>query len=443
MTSDDLLNADRRHLWHPYTDIDAVEGGELPVIARAEGVCLYTSDGKPLLDGISSWWACSLGHGHPKLVEAVRTQAGILQHSILGGMSHPNAIMLAERLAQVTPAGLDRVVFAGDGASAIEAALKMSLQYWSNTGRPERVSFVSLRDAYHGDTLGAMGVGHLPRFHRPFENVLKVAHRADSPHCFHCPCDKTPGQCDIECFRSMEEVVSSHAATTAAVIVEPICQGAAGMRIYPAEYLRRLRALCDEHDILMIADEVAVGFGRTGTMFACDQARGAGISPDIICLGKALTGGYLPMSAAVATDAIYDSFRDPVGGDGTFYHGHTFCGNPITSALALAVLDVYRDDDIVAASRPAAARLAEAVKRIGELDCVAQSASLGMMSAIEIAPEAGGAELASRVCRKAVELGLFVRPLEDIIYLWPPLVTTVDEMDEMVGILEEAIASAV
>ena len=434
---DELRQKDLHHLWHPYTDIAKFEGTGFPIIERAEGVYLYDDRGRALMDGISSWWCVNLGHSHPRLIEAIRRQAGTLQHSILGGMSHSGAILLAEELARIAPKGLRRVLFASDGASAVEAALRVSLQYWANVGRPERRRFVSLEDAYHGDTLGAVGVGYVEAFHAPLKHVLGESLRAESPHCFHCRRGESPGGCDVGCFQSMERIVREANDTVAAVIIEPICQAAAGMRIYPAEYLRRLRRLCDECGVLLIADEIAVGFGRTGRMFAMEHA---GVSPDILCVGKALTGGYLPMSAALVTDRIYEAFRSVGADDRTFYHGHTFSGNPLASAVALAAVKTYEDERILPECRATAKRLASGIERLSTLGSVANTATQGMMSAVEISPRAGGAALAARIAAKALDLGLFIRPLGSILYLWPPLVTTRAELDQMLAIFGQAVA---
>lgn len=424
------------HLWHPYTDIAAFEQVDCPLIVRAQGAYLHDSEGRALLDGIASWWCVNLGHGHPSLVAAIRDQAAILQHTILGGQAHPRAMELAARLAGLAPGDLTRVFFAGDGASAVEAALKIALQFWTNKGEEGRTRFICLEDGYHGDTLGAVGVGFVPAFHRPFEPVIRRAHRAPSPHCAQCPCDRQPETCDVECFAGMEELIRRHHAETAAVILEPLCQGAAGMRIYPGEYLRRLRRLCDEFGLLFIADEIAVGFGRTGSMFACEHA---GVAPDMMTVGKGLTGGYMPMSATLVAGRIYDSFRSTADQDRTFYHGHTYCGNPITSALALAALDVYEEEDIPACLTPRITQLAEGMHVLGPLLAGSRVSTLGMIGTVELNTAAGGMERARRVAGRARELGLFVRPMGPAIYLWPPLNITEDECGRMLQILEQAV----
>jgi adenosylmethionine-8-amino-7-oxononanoate aminotransferase len=435
----DLRERDLRHLWHPYSAVESLEAAPFPIIERAEGVYLHDIDGRAILDGIASWWACNLGHSHPRIVEAIRRQAATLQHSILGGMSHPRAIELAERLTTIAPSGLSRVFFASDGASAVEAALKIAVQYWSNRGVAGRHEFACLADGYHGDTLGAVGVGFVPGFHQRFAEVVHRGQAALSPHCFHCPMGKTPETCDGECFGSMERILRERRDHLAAVIVEPLCQGAAGARIYPAEYLRRLRRACDECDVLLIADEIAVGFARTGALFACELA---GVAPDMMCVGKGLTGGHMPMSATLVTEAIFDAFRSAPGEDRAFYHGHTYCGNPIAAAAALAALDVYEEENIVEVCRRRAVELAAGFERLARLPTVAQSATLGMIGSLEIGEEAGGAAQAKRVARRALELGLLIRPLGAVIYLWPPLTATPTELDRMLSILAEALTSA-
>jgi adenosylmethionine-8-amino-7-oxononanoate aminotransferase len=377
----------------------------------------------------------NLGHGHPKLIEAIQKQAPVLQHAILGGMSHPNAIKLAERLAQITPGNLRRAFFCSDGASAVEAALKIAVQYWANVGEKGRSRFVGLEEGYHGDTLGAMGVGYVEAFHKDYRDVVRPAYRAVSPHCLQCPRGKRPETCDIECFASMEQVLKTNHREIGAVIVEPLCQAAAGIRIYPEEYLRRLRRLCDHYHLILIADEIAVGFGRTGHMFACERA---GIVPDIMTVGKGLTGGYMPLSATVVNDTIYDSFRNKGDGhDRTFQHSHTFGGNPIITGLARAALDVYESEHVLERCQPRIKQLAEGMAEIASLLPGSKWRALGMMGVVEISDACGGARRASEIVRKCYELGLFLRPRGRAIYLWPPLTVTEEELGRMVEIVGE------
>lgn len=424
-----------RHIWHPYTEMSAFQHAEFPIIERAEGCTLYDIEGRALLDGISSWWCVNLGHSHPRLIQAIQQQAEQLQHTLLGGMSHPRAIELAERLARVVPDGLGHAMFAADGTMAVEAALKIALQYWNIRGETGRTRFVALQDGYHGDSLAAVGVGYIEQFHRPFRNALQPALTASAPRCAQCPHQCKPESCAAPCFAEMESLIHFHQAECAAVIVEPLCQGAAGMRIYSAEYLRRLSALCRAYRLPLIADEIAVGFGRTGAMFACGLA---GIRPDILCLGKGLTGGMLPMSATLVTDEIFDTFRSQDGQSRTFYHGTTFCGNPITSAVALAALDVYEEERILERVQESAPKLREGMDVVAGILEHSPLSTLGMIASIEIDESAGGANRASRIVQHACRLGLFIRPLGNTVYLWPPLNTCPEELRRMTDILEEA-----
>jgi adenosylmethionine-8-amino-7-oxononanoate aminotransferase len=429
---ENLRKKDIDYIWHPYTEISNLEKSNFPIIDKAEGCYLYDMNGKALMDGIASWWCVNLGHSHPRLIKVIQEQAQKLQHVILGGMSHPNVIKLAEKLAQITPKGLKHSFFASDGASVVEASLRMALQYWKNIGEQERTKFISLQDGYHGDTLGAIGVGYVELFHKELEEVIHKSYKAKSPHCAKCPFNRHPDSCDVECFDSMAGLIKQHHKETAAVIIEPLCQGAAGIRIYREEYLSRLRTLCDEYNLLLIADEIAVGFGRTGQMFACEKA---GISPDIMTLGKGMTGGYLPMSVSITNDRIYDSFRDGK----TFYHGHTYCGNPITSALALEALSVYDEEKILSKITPLIRQLDEGIHRLVSLLPKSFASTMGMIAKIEISEEEGGAKRAKQITGKALQMGLFIRPLGPVVYLWPPLIVTPDELDKMINLLKEAI----
>jgi len=432
----ELRNSAIKHLWHPYTDIEPFENKDFPIVEKAEGVYLYETDGKKLLDGIASWWCVNLGHSQPRLVKAIQDQAGKLQHSILGGMSHPNAIKLAEKISEITPGDLNHVYFAGDGASATEAALKISLQYWCNIGVKNRTKFICLEEGYHGDTLGAVGVGYVELFHKNFEPVIQKSYRACSPHCADCPYGQIPGKCDVECFESMEKLIIDHHEETAAVILEPLCQGAGGIRIYPEEYLRRLRKMCDKYNVLLIADEIAVGFARTGYMFACQRA---GIVPDLMLIGKGLTGGYLPMSAAVVTEKIYNSFRSDKDHDRTFYHGHTYCGNPICSNLALEALALYEEIDILNLIKPRIVQLDKGMREIGKMLNDSTVLTVGMIGVVEINQKAGGKIRAAEIASKARGLGLFIRPLGASVYLWPPLISTEQELGEMISIFKKSV----
>lgn len=394
---------EQRHLWHPYTKYSAVEAG-LPEIVRGEGIYLFDAEENRYTDAIASWWCCALGHGHPRIVEAIRRQAGELQHSILGNLSHPRAEELAERLAALMPTPDRHVLFASDGASAVEAALKIALQYRSNTGYPERKRFAYLEEAYHGDTLGAVSVGYLEGFHKPFEPVLFPA--------FEVP---VPLSCSVAeaCFLKTASLFEERRDELTALIVEPLCQGAAGMRMYSPAYLRRLAELCRKMGVLLIADEIATGFGRTGRMFAFEHA---GINPDIVCVGKALSAGYLPISATIVKDEIYRTFSDTPE-DHSFYHGHTFCGNPIAAAAALETLRVYEEEHIwekAAALEDVFRAVLEPLKtRPG----VREVRVLGAIAAVELDSAAAARTVRDRLLSRRI----LARPLGTVVYLMPPL----------------------
>lgn len=430
------------NVWHPYTNMMNFQDTGFPVIEKAQGSFLYEIGGKKLLDGISSWWCVNLGHSHPALVNAIKEQSEKLQHCILGGMSHLKAIELAEKINEIAPMEKSHVFFAGDGSCAVDAALKISMKYWKNLENRKRVKFISVAEGYHGDTFGAMGVGFIRDYHWDFEENMHKAFRAIPPHCAKCPFRKHPDSCDIECFKSMQNLIDVHYDETAAIILEPLCQGASGVRIYPEKYLHLLRAECDKHDILLIADEIAVGFGRTGEWFASAKA---GIVPDIITIGKGLTGGYLPMSAAVVKDYIYDTFKyDPDWKSEfgeppkSFMHGHTFCGNPITAALASTTIDVYKEEKIFEAIPEKSELLEKGFKKLSEILDNSFYRTLGMIASVEINKSCGDEECAKRITKEARDLGLFIRPLGNVIYLWPPLNCSNAELNEMINILHKA-----
>ena len=435
MTNEAYWRRDKSAVWHPYSYIADVEAEPFPVIVRGKGVYLFDADGNRYIDGISSWWACNLGHGHPRIVEAIKRQAETLQHSMIGGLSHNTIIELSERLIAVCPTGLTRAFYASDGSSAVEAGLKIAVQYWRNVGKAQKTGFASLEGGYHGDTLGAVSVGMVESFHSVCRPLLFDTHKAVSPNCRQCPMGRKPGACDIECFSSMEDILAEHHDTLAAVIVEPLNQAAAAMRIYPARYLSRLSALCQEHGVLLIADEIAMGYGRGGTMFACEHAS---ITPDIMCLGKGMAAGYLPISATVVTDDIYSSFRDQPHADRTFYHGHTFTGNPIAAAAAIETLKVYEDERILENMAPLIESLASHLSAFADMDMVVDVRQVGMVGAIET-DTPSDPTFTRRVCTETRKRGALLRPLGNTLYLWPPLNITHQELADLSEILMDSM----
>lgn len=401
-------------IWHPYTRRSAERDG-FPIMARGEGIYLFSEDGTRYVDATSSWWACALGHGHPRIVAAIQAQAAQLQHSILGNLSHPGALKLARRLSALT-GGSRRVHFGSDGASAVEAALKIAVQYWDNLGVSDRHGFLSFTDPYHGDTLGAVSVGYMESFHRPFQPLLFPVHRVPAPDCSACDRGRRPGTCNGSCFDAMRLAIRSHARELAAVVVEPLCQGAAGMRMYAPSYLEQLAACCRQYDVLLIVDEIAMGFCKTGRMFAYEHA---GIRPDIVCVGKAVTAGALPLSAAIADDRIYQTFDDD-GRDGTFYHGHTFAGNPIAAAAALEALAIYEEEDLAGRAAQLGDLVESQLVPLAALPHVRDVRCLGMIGAVEF----DSADRARSLALALREERILVRPLGPVLYLMLPLIVT-------------------
>lgn len=418
------------HIWHPYTRFSAVGEG-LPRIVRGDGLHLIDDAGNRYLDAVSSWWACSLGHSHPRIVEAIQQQASQLQHSILGNLSHPPAEEVAHKLAHLMPSPDRHVLFASDGASSVEAALKVALQYAHQTGRATRTKFVSLREAYHGDTLGAVGVGYLEEFHRLLRPALNEAWRLDIPNCQGCRAT----DCGTPCFAGVTDFLQEREQQIAGVIVEPLCLGAAGMKMYGPAYLREMAHVCRDLRIPLIVDEIAMGFGRTGRMFAFEHA---GIDPDMVCVGKAITAGYLPLSGLIVRDDIYDTFSDTPE-DHTFYHGHTWSGNPIAAAAAAATLAVYEDEDIVTQAAESGRLLADLLHPLANRSGIQDVRTLGMIGAVELAPAPCTPPRARQVQYLLRERGCLLRPLGSVLYLMPPLNISRSDLTRMVELLKDCI----
>ena len=423
-----LIDRDRACLWHPYTQM-LTRPDPVP-IARGQGVYLYTEDGRRLLDGISSWWVNIHGHSHPALNEALAAQARQLEHVIFAGCTHRPAVALAEGLLEVLPSGLSRIFYSDNGSTAVEVALKLACQYWANRGEPSRRTFIALHHAYHGDTVGAMSASEDSVFTRPFTPLLFRVARAHAPYCYRCPLDLQRETCGIACLGDLASLLTEHAGSVAAVLIEPMLQGAGGMIVWPSEFLSGVRQLCDRHAALMIADEVLTGFGRTGRMFACDHA---GVTPDIICLSKALTAGYLPLGATATTDAVYRAFlsRDRTK---TFFHGHSFTANPLACAVALASLALFRDTDVLGRVQALERWLRDGLAPLRALPHVGEVRVLGGVGIIELVTDtytkaAGGYldDVGPRLSQAFLERGLLLRPLGNVVYFMPPYVITESE----------------
>lgn len=443
-TQEDLAKSDLEYIWHPCSQMKDYE--ELPPIpiVRGKGVYLYDKNGKRYMDVISSWWCNLLGHCNEKIGERIKRQVDQLEHVIFANFTHEPAIELCERLSKIVPPGLRKFNFSDNGSASIECSLKMAFQYQYQTGHPEKKRFMALSDGYHGETLGALSVGTLDLYAEIYKPMLMDIVRVDAPDCYRCPHGKHRETCNCECFECAERAFERHAHEIAAFIMEPLLQGSAGMKIYPPLYLRKLRAACDRYGVLLIADEIATGFGRTGKMFACDHA---GISPDLMCISKGLTGGYMPMAITVTTQEVYDAFYDDYSKGKAFMHSHTYSGNPLACSAALAVQDILEEEGILETARLRAGYLhAKLVDALGSHPNVGEIRHLGLVNAIELVSDRSTkAGFPSRdrvgyqIYKLALSRGLILRPLGNVIYFNPPLVITEAEIDEAARICSSCV----
>ena len=439
-----LVDRDRAHVWHPYTQMRTAPP-PLPIV-RGQGVYLYTEDGRRFLDGISSWWVNIHGHSHPALNAALAEQADRLEHVMFAGCTHSPAVELAERLVARLPRGLTRVFYSDNGSTAVEVAVKLAAQYWINKGERQRNTFVTLHHAYHGDTVGAMSVSEDSIFTHAFASLLFPVVRASSPYCYRCPVGLDRASCRIDCLGDLEQRLASLGDTAAAVIIEPMLQGAGGMIVWPSEFLAGVRRLCDRFGLLMIADEVLTGFGRTGRMFACEHAN---VAPDIICLSKALTAGYLPLGATCTTEVVYEAFLSE-DRTRTFFHGHSFTANPLACAVALASLDLFESDHTLDRVARLEAQLRLLLPLLSELPFVGDVRIIGGVAAIELVADrktraAGGYldRVGFRLAAAFLDRGLLLRPLGNVLYFMPPYVITEAETAWAIDLIAEVISSEV
>lgn len=428
---DSLVARDGRVVWHPYTQM-LTRPVPLPIV-RGEGVYLYLEDGRRLLDGFSSWWVTIHGHAHPRLNAALAAQAQQLEHVVFANCTHAPAVELAERLIGVLPAGLTRVFYSDNGSTAVEVALKLACQYWRNRGEPRRRRFVTLRHAYHGDTVGAMSASEDSIFTQPFAPMLFDVSRALAPYCYRCPLGLDRRSCDIACLGgtapaaadTLGALLAQQSGLIAGVLVEPMLQGAGGMIVWPPEFLAGVRRLCDEHGVLMIADEVLTGFGRTGRMFACEHAH---VTPDIICLSKGLTAGYLPLGATVVTEPVYEAFLSE-DRTKTFFHGHSFTANPLACAVAVESLRMFADSNVMAAVAELERWLVRGLAPLRSLPTVGDVRVIGGVGIVELVSDrvtkSGGGYLDTigpRLTQAFLDRGLLLRPLGNVLYVMPPYV---------------------
>ena len=419
----DIARLDQDHLWHPFTQQQGWAEEEPLVIERGEGCYLVDTDGNRYLDGHSSLWCNVHGHRHPTIDAAIRAQVDRVSHSTMLGLSHPGAAELAARLVAIAPPGLTRVFYSDSGATAAEVALKMAFQYHQQRGESRRTSFVHLREGYHGDTIGSVSVGGIDLFHATYKPLLFETRMVE------------PGDA-----AAMEAVLVAHGEEIAAVILEPLVQGAGGMLVHPPGYLRAVRDVCNRHGVLLIADEVAVGFGRTGKMFACEQED---VAPDFLCLAKGITGGYLPLAATLTTEAIYDGFLGAAEEFRTFFHGHTYTGNPLACAAALANLDVFESERTLERLQPKIALFEELLADVGAMDEVTEIRQRGFMAGIDLGGWDPALRMGHRVTNEARRRGAIVRPLGNTVVLVPPLAISAEELRSLFAIATDAIVAAV
>lgn len=440
MNETDLVRRDQRHLWHPYTQ-HQIAPSPVPIV-EGKGVWLYTADGRKILDGISSWWVNVHGHSHPFINEALAKQAENLEHVMFAGFTHEPAILLAEKLIEILPAGLTRIFYSDNGSTAVEVALKMAWQFWLNSGETERTTFVALKNAYHGDTFGAMAASDDSAFTAPFKNLLFKILRADLPQS-KAATDLTADINPVATASGSDlaSVLRANAGRIAAVIVEPLLQGAGGMIVWSAEQLTEIRRLCDEHNVLLIADEVLTGFGRTGRMFACEHA---GIAPDIICLSKALTNGYLPLGATAATERIYTAFLSDDRLK-TFFHGHSMTANPLACAVANASLEVFALENSLQKVEFINQKFKEQLLPLNKLACVREVRIIGGVAALEIAadestsPNGYLANVGQRLAKEFLANNLLLRPLGDVLYVMPPYVIGERDLNWLLEMVETTL----
>ncbi|MDP3296306.1 MAG: adenosylmethionine--8-amino-7-oxononanoate transaminase [Thermodesulfovibrionia bacterium] len=445
-----LENLDKKYLWHPFTQMKEWAKETPIIITEGCGSFLKDISGRWYLDGVASIWVTVHGHRKKEIDNAIKSQIDKISHSTLLGLTHPPAIKLAEKLVQVVNSSLvtrhsslSKVFYSDNGSTAVEIGLKVAFQYWQHKGIKRKKRFLSLNNAYHGDTIGAVSVGGIDIFHNIFSPLLFKSYKAPSPYCYRCEFAKKFPSCKLFCLKKMEQVMQKHHQEIAGLIIEPIMQGAGGMIVSPPGYLKGVRKLCDKYNILMIADEVATGFGRTGKMFACEHEK---VSPDILCLAKGITGGYLPLAATITTEKIYNAFLGEFKDLKTFFHGHTYTGNQIACAAAVANLEIFKKEKTLKTMQKKIEILKKGLFKITELPHVGDVRQKGFMVGIELVkdkktkePYPTGEKIGWKVCYKARKKGLIIRPLGNVIVLMPPLSISHQELKGLIQITAEAI----
>lgn len=447
MNNLDFVKRDLSVIWHPCTQMKDHEWLPVIPVRRGEGVWLEDFEGKRYLDAISSWWVNLFGHSNPRINAALKQQLDRLEHVLMAGFTHEAAIELAEQLVKITPAGLDKCFFADNGSSAVEVALKMSFHYWRNLGTDSKTKFITLKNSYHGETLGALAVGNVELYRDTYGPLLMDTISVPSPDCFHRESGESCEEYSRRMFEPMQKALEKHAAEVSAVIVEPLVQCAGSMRMYHPIYLKLLRQACDRYGVHLIADEVAVGFGRTGKLFACEHA---GISPDFLCLSKGLTGGYLPLSVVLTGNSIYDAFYDDYQNMSAFLHSHSYTGNALGCRAALATLDIFEQDNVIENNRGLASTMADCTARFRDHPNVAEVRQQGMILAIELVRNKSSREAfpwqerrGLKVYQHGLKNGVLLRPLGNVVYFMPPYIITAEQIKHIADVAWHGIQLAV
>lgn len=444
MKNFDWQKEDLNNIWHPCSQMKDYEELKPIIVERGEGINLYDINGKCYKDVVSSWWCNLLGHCNPSISKRLKAQADKLEHVIFANFSHKPIIELTMRLKKFLPEGMTKFNFSDNGSSSIEMAMKMSFQYFQQTKKPQKVRFMALTEAYHGETIGALSVGACDLYSKIYKPILLDIIRIQAPDCYRCPFGKCRDNCECECFCDCEKQFEKYGHQTASILVEPLLQGSAGMKIYPPLYLKKLRKICDKYDVHLILDEIATGFYRTGKPFASFHAD---ISPDMMCISKGLTGGYMPMAAVITNDKIYDAFYDDYNKHKAFMHSHTYSGNPLGASCALGVLDVLETGEIQKHLKEVSPYFNNIIKEtflnhknVGEVR------SIGLINAIEIVKDKKTKEsfdsklrTGYQIYKKALQKGVLLRPLGDVIYFNPPLIIDKDDMDFVVKVAKECM----
>lgn len=439
-----LVEKDLKYIWHPCSQMKDYEELSPIIIDHGKGIYLYDKDGKEYIDIVSSWWCNLLGHCNPTINEYIKNQLNNLEHVIFANFSHEPAIKLCEELSKIIPKGLTKFNFSDNGSASVECALKMSFQYQYQIGNKKKTKFMCLSEGYHGETIGALSVGSMDLYAKIYKPMLMDTIHVEAPDCYRCAYGKVRECCNAECFEHAEKSFEKHGEETCAIIVEPLLQGSAGMRIYPPIYLKKMRKLCDEYNVLLIADEIATGFGRTGKMFAFEHA---GVSPDIMCISKGLTGGYMPMAITITTDEIYNVFYDDYNKGKAFMHSHTYSGNPLGCSAALAVQKVLREEAILEKAKLRADYLNNKLNdALMDHPHIGEIRNIGLINAMELVRNKKTKEaydpklrVGYEVYKKALNKGLILRPLGNVLYFNPPLIINEEEIDKAVSICKELI----